>query len=191
MATSIGSSAAFTSASMKPASGEQIDALWGDNMADNTAFLRAHPTMWMSDYGTGSFATQANTGLGASYTMELNTAVYIRRPPGHNRLVGTYRFDGTFGLSNNPDIYATWGPYLYGNVATYAGTTATQSANISSTYTWGSTLVFELNLDNYLSVGSWGTLILYASGTIADHSTATAFNFTNSVPAKVYTTWAN
>ncbi len=39
MASSIGTSAAYTSASMKPASGEQIDALWGQNVADNTGYV--------------------------------------------------------------------------------------------------------------------------------------------------------
>lgn len=38
MATNIGTSAVMTTANMKPASGEQIDALWGQNMADNTGY---------------------------------------------------------------------------------------------------------------------------------------------------------
>lgn len=39
MATNIGTAAAFTTANMKPAPGEQIDAVWGQNIADNTGFV--------------------------------------------------------------------------------------------------------------------------------------------------------
>lgn len=39
MASTIGTSAAYTSVSMKPASGEQLDALWGQNVADNTGYV--------------------------------------------------------------------------------------------------------------------------------------------------------
>lgn len=39
MASSITSAAAFATANMKPVPDEQIDALWGQNVADNTGFL--------------------------------------------------------------------------------------------------------------------------------------------------------
>jgi hypothetical protein len=39
MASNIGTDALFTTPNMKPASGEQVDALWGQNIADNTGFL--------------------------------------------------------------------------------------------------------------------------------------------------------
>lgn len=38
MASSISTAAAFTTTNMKPASGEQIDSLWGQNIADNSGF---------------------------------------------------------------------------------------------------------------------------------------------------------
>jgi hypothetical protein len=39
MATNLGTAAAFTTANMKPAPGEQVDAIWGQNIADNTGHL--------------------------------------------------------------------------------------------------------------------------------------------------------
>lgn len=39
MADNITSAATFTTANMKPAAGEQIDALWGDNLGDNTGYV--------------------------------------------------------------------------------------------------------------------------------------------------------
>lgn len=39
MASNVTTSASFTTTNMKPAADEQIDALWGDNIADNTGYL--------------------------------------------------------------------------------------------------------------------------------------------------------
>lgn len=38
MASDIGTNASFTTTNMKPASGEQVDSLWGQNTADNAGY---------------------------------------------------------------------------------------------------------------------------------------------------------
>lgn len=38
MASNIGTASSFTTTNMKPASGEQIDALWGQNISDNSGY---------------------------------------------------------------------------------------------------------------------------------------------------------
>lgn len=193
MATSIGSSAAFTSGNMKPASGEQIDALWGQNISDNTAFLRAQRLPFFTQFGTTGSSFPGTT-IGTQYVGSIRLQIPILRTSGHNRIVGTLRGDGTFSNTGVPDCHGTHGFYFYGDVGTYGGTTTFATANIGALYTWGSTYAFELDMSSYLSVGSWGTIVGYFAGTMEDtgaDETDFHMRFNFGVMPKIYTTWAN
>lgn len=74
MASDIGTTAGFTTANMRPASGEQIDALWGQNISDNTGFMYYLPwpgptishtngTNDLTDY-RGTYYFQKRAGMG-------------------------------------------------------------------------------------------------------------------------------
>jgi hypothetical protein len=196
MSTSIGSAAAFSYANMKPASGEQIDALWGQNVADNTAFLRAVSLqVYLSPRGEAPEDAwiRGTTAGAASLKLDLTPLGYFCRPSAHNRLVGTIRFDGTWTdqAAGHPDCGGTIGVYLYGDIATYGGTTTFATANINGNFTRGSTFSFELDLANYLSVGSWGTIAGYFSGSSADYSITTPSIYGTFGFLKARTTWAN
>lgn len=189
MATSFGSTSTFTFGNMKPAAGEQLDSLWGQNVADNTGFLRAQWMPFLQTYGTNG-TTISGTAVSAIATLYYK--IPVCRIKGHNRLVANVRGDGTLYASGSPDAYGTHGLIFYGDIGTYSGISGFGTANIGAPYTWGSTYAPELDLDNYLSVGSWGTLAGYFSGTLNDGPTLTltlAFEF--SQMPKVYTTWAN
>lgn len=192
MATSFGSAASFTFGNMKPASGEQIDSLWGQNIADNTGYLRSQWLPFLKTLGTdGTLFSGTNTGGNANNSLAYK--IPIVRVKGHNRLVGTFRGDGTHGGVGSPDSYATHGIYFFGDLGTFGGTSAIATTNIGAAFNWGSTYSFELSLDSYLSIGSWGTLVAYYSGTLNDFANGNPatlqFNF--SEMPKAYTTWAN
>lgn len=191
MASNVGSTAAFTSGNMKPAAGEQIDAVWGQNIADNTGFLRAQRMPFLARYGTEG-VLQSGTNLASDAIGEVITQIPIVRLSGHNRIVGTFRGDGIFYNHASPDCTGTHGIYLYGDLGTYGGTISFATSNIGGNVSWGSTYSFELNLDTYLSVGSWGTIVPYFSGTSRDgvNTVANNISFAFGVMHKLYTTWS-
>src|SRR5258705_10895325 len=118
MATSFGSTATFTFGNMKPAPEEQIDSLWGKNIADNTGFLRSQRMPFINSYGTNGIATIA--GGSPDFHTDFSSFVHMVRIAGHNRLVGTIRGDGLYNdQSASPDCYATHGVVFYGDLATY------------------------------------------------------------------------
>jgi hypothetical protein len=193
MATSIGSAAAFTSGNMKPLAGEQIDAIWGQNIADNTACLRAVGIpVYLTPRGEAASDVWFRTGSATTdFSTDLIPKGYFKRPITHNRLVGTVRFDGTWTNAGVPDCVGTFGVYLWGDLGTYGGTTTLATANIGANFSVGSAFTFELDLASYMSVGSWGTVAGYFSGSSNDHaglspSVIGTFGF-----MKAYTTWAN
>lgn len=191
MATSIGSSAAFTSGNMKPAAGEQIDALWGQNIADNTAFLRSQKTpVFLTPLGMSVTDVWArDVTIVSSGQASLSPRGYFFRNSAHNRLVGTVRIDGTFSSAGGPTIDGTIGVYLYGDIGTFGGTT-TLATSIGASFVMGSTFSFELDLTSYMSVGSWGTIVPYLFG--SSHSSGANQPFSGTVGyLKAYTTWAN
>lgn len=185
MASNVASTAGFTSANMKPASGEQIDALWGQNIADNTGNLRQRPNYFINGYGTEG--TYRNT---IDPVLTIRHDVYFNRWAGHNYLYGTFVGTGIFTDNGGPDCYATQGFYIYGNLGTYGGTSTLGTANIGGDYAFGSTFAFGVDISSYVSVGSWATLTLYYSGTITDSSSsANEARYQYGTPCKAYTTW--
>ena len=71
MASSITSAASFATSNMKPVSGEQIDALWGQNIADNTGYVYYRPTPGPTlslQRRVGTFAAGDETGVPAEAT---------------------------------------------------------------------------------------------------------------------------
>lgn len=83
MAGNIDSFAAFTTGNMKPSSGEQIDALWGQNISDNTGYLYYRPMLACCFGGAGILISSSSVG---SY---VGTA-YFRKLPEYNHLIGSY-----------------------------------------------------------------------------------------------------
>lgn len=60
MALNIGTNAQFATSAMKPENGEQIDSLWGQNIADNTgyvAFSPQHPITFAFSHTPNAIAT--------------------------------------------------------------------------------------------------------------------------------------
>jgi hypothetical protein len=159
MASNIASTAGFTSANMKPASGEQIDALWGQNIADNTGQLRARPLPiygWAkhTDYTTSTLDTTASEiDQTVAVTTIFNEIGF--RPPGHNHLIATFYAGGsTYFTGGAPDIYGTfiWG--VYGDLGTYLNTSSYTQPN-NQTYTFGSTFGVSIDFTTYVSEGSF------------------------------------
>lgn len=189
MASNIGTASTFAFANMKPASGEQIDALWGQNVADNTGLLRTREA-WFGHQGIQlSYAT---TG-GVSTTL-INEKIFLMgviRPRGHNRLRGTMRVDTNWGTASadDPDIYGTHGIIFYGNLGTYSNLVGTSDNNIGSPHTWGSNLSFDLAIGSYLSEGSLGTLAVYLSATSHDSSVSRSITQYFSTPLNLWSAW--
>lgn len=159
MASNITSSGSFATALMKPASGEQIDALWGQNIADNTGFLRTSEIGYTSWYGAMA-GTAAQTGVTDFYLSgSRSNPIFI--PKGHNKLYGNFFFEGTFhqpGVTN-PQIAGTWKFALEGDLGTYqvtGGTTGIGYADV----TMGTAIVIDVNPRTYVSSGSWANLRL-------------------------------
>jgi hypothetical protein len=115
MASNILSSAAFTSANMKPASGEQLDAVWGQNIADNSGYLRYRKQLACS---LGGIGININ---GPSTVGTYQGTTYFPKFAEYNHLVGSYagttsstgnlvgRVDGTliFNHVGAGSLYAT------------------------------------------------------------------------------------
>lgn len=99
MASNIGTTAVFTTANMKPASGEQIDALWGQNIADNTGKL-----YYRKFFGPSFFFSQSDA-------RNYNGTFFFEKQPGMvnfmGSLVGTHDTGATIGtiLMNGTAIF--------------------------------------------------------------------------------------
>lgn len=191
MADNITSSGTFTTSNMKPspAGTENIDAIWGRNVGDNLGFLRTHPSYFFTKNGTEGSAYVGANVVALSGTLRYN--VPFHRWAGHNTIVGTIRGDGTFYSNGNPDCTGTHGVYIYGDLGTYVATTTFATLNIGGNFTVGSTFTFGVDLSSYVSVGSWGTVVPYFSGTSADGNVTSNTNilYTFSTIPQVYTTW--
>ena len=88
MASSITSAASFATSNMKPVSGEQIDALWGQNIADNTGYLyyRVTPGPVLSLHRrTGTFASGDENGMPCE-----GTAYFYKAGSEHATFCGSY-----------------------------------------------------------------------------------------------------
>jgi hypothetical protein len=191
MADNITTSAAFATANMKPAAagGENIDATWGRNIADNTGFLyaRSFPIMGLPMQDSVTFAPS----WGDPRPVDGETARHmLYRTPGHNCLVGTFSVSGTHAASTaSPDSYGTiiWG--VHGDLGTYLNTSAYTQVNTDS-HTFGSTFAFSLDLGSYVSPGSFCQLVVAYSGTQADFGGGAVLSRTYTAGTyKLRTTW--
>lgn len=87
MASSITSTATFTLTNMKPAGGEQIDALWADNIADNSGYV------YYRDFPGPAFylGFMVDTDLSSTPAFGSFTGTrYFKKMPEHNYLVGSW-----------------------------------------------------------------------------------------------------
>lgn len=110
MALNILTTAIWTGSHMKPENGEQVDALWGQNLADNTGYLFYRPErgpQW-ADHGRsdtavnlvniGTYWFRKSTGKGTmagSYTLRKQTTSTVDRTIAMSLWV-----DGTAVLTN-------------------------------------------------------------------------------------------
>lgn len=83
MPSNITTSAAFTTGNMKPSAGEQIDALWGQNLADNTGYLYYRKPLVCSFGGVGPCSS---ISLAGTY----QGTAYFQKYPEFDHLVGSY-----------------------------------------------------------------------------------------------------
>lgn len=95
MASNIGTNAQFTTSNMKPASGEQLDALWGQNIADNTGHLLYRPY-----FVPAPCMHFSGTNNSSSRPVSYGTTWFFKTP-GHNTLYGSWSVRGT-ALSGGP-----------------------------------------------------------------------------------------
>lgn len=94
MASSITSSAAFTTTNMKPAADEQIDALWGQNIADNTGYVYYRTIPGPSFHSGGINNAGGGTRSGT---------FYFRKEAGFATMMGS--ISGTLANVTNQQIY--------------------------------------------------------------------------------------
>jgi hypothetical protein len=181
---------------MKPASGEQIDALWGQNASDNFGWVKKSEKTFTIGFGTcGTTRSQ----VGGPMPVQIDSGLLIYRAKGHNYFIGTYGASGTFSYdaAGNPDCTWTWTPVLYGDLGTFTASTSGTAADIGSTYTFGTDFKMSIDLSSYLSEGKWGTFAHNAYGTASDFAADTAhltFRHGGNSPIgfalyNAYTTW--
>lgn len=180
MASNIGSDAGFTSTNMKPASGEQVDSLWGQNVADNTGYLRARLIPLFQHFNVEytyatSFASSASDRVGTQY-MLVDAPIF--RSPGHTHMRGTFSASITFDSSGQtPDNYGTiiWG--IYGDLGTYLNTT-TLVQNNDNNHSYATTFSGDFSFDTYLSENKQGRFRATIQGTLSDFGGAASTDLT-------------
>ncbi len=126
MASNIGTLSGFTTANMKPASGEQIDALWGQNVADNTGFL------YYMDRPACHGRLEIIPMTVASSTEDRRGTWYFVTPPVPRYLKGTttlYKSDTT-----SDPVYGSI--YINGVLAHGIGRLAASSSGTSGGYSY-------------------------------------------------------
>jgi len=105
MATNLGSSTlTYTTTNIKPEANEQIDALWGQNMADNTAAgrhgLNSKHYQGTAIIGGMRFFEKSGNTLAAANLTSSDEQFFLKDPTANN-LRGTYTFTGTSTASGN------------------------------------------------------------------------------------------
>lgn len=125
MASSIGTLAAYNYANMKPASGEQLDALWGQNIADSSGYNYYHEI---------PIPMYTNTA-------QLNTFFFTKRAS-HNGLKWVGR--GQHGTSGVQISYM----WVWDHTGTVAGGGAASLLNATNTVTMnsGGTQRFDMDI---------------------------------------------
>lgn len=83
MPSNIQTTAAFTTGNMKPSAGEQIDALWGQNLADNTGYVYYRKPLVCTFGGIG---IQSSISLSGTH----HATSYFQKLPEFDHLVGSY-----------------------------------------------------------------------------------------------------
>lgn len=87
MASTIGTNAQFATTNMKPDNGEQIDSLWGQNIADNTGYLFYKPEV------IPGFSVHMKPNSSQD-TPTAGTQWFCKRA-GHSSLAGSFTFIGS------------------------------------------------------------------------------------------------
>lgn len=195
MATNISPAASWTGSNMKPASGEQIDALWGQNIADNTGQLRAR-AMPLTNMATDC-ATTRQPGFPIEPNIFTTGYVYFQpffRVQGHNYLYATFLATGYFtdGGGMSPDIYGSHFFSIGGNLGTFTSSDKYSSGNIGGAYTKGSAYRFSVDLSSYVDENTFGYILWNAIGTQSDYGAGAG---TPAITFKagtflLYTAWA-
>jgi hypothetical protein len=105
MASTLGTNALFATSNMKPASGEQADALWAQNLADNTAFLFHREVQLPIDVSNGATyevrKTPAHNGfkiLGQSTDAVAGVAHIRVYPAGTTHVTANEALSGTYSV---------------------------------------------------------------------------------------------
>jgi len=94
----------YHTTNMKPESNEQIDALWGQNLLDNYAFVWSQPVK-VFDFAPGMFGynlTQSNAPAG---TLNGTTKFWYREPYTHIRGTLSYLIENAAGQDVAGTIY--------------------------------------------------------------------------------------
>lgn len=135
MASNITTSAAFTGSLMRPAPDEEIDALWGQNMADNTGYLyyRPYPSVQFNLQNLGSLPAIIAGGVSG-------TKSFFKLPE-YGTLFGSYNVDvrGPNGATRAFfDIYVGSNKIISGTSATSQVFTSYFSTSISWATKWQS-----------------------------------------------------
>ncbi len=153
MAFDIDNSAAFTTANMKPNVNDQADALWAQNLADNTGFLYYRP------YPGPTFFAPAYSSPGGGTA---KGTFFFRKEPGAGTLGGT--IVGTINGAANNLIVRVDGVIVYSKnhtgtlFKTGFATSISHLTNFSDyavTFDWGAGASAN---DSSMSLTSWQTI---------------------------------
>ena len=113
MASDITTTGTFTTTNMRPAGGEQIDALWGDNVADNTGYIyyRKQPLL--------SFWERVSTSI-----IEPSATYYVNHRQEYGTINGSFTVYGSGLGGGAATLFATFtldGTFCGGSVIKMAG----------------------------------------------------------------------
>jgi len=106
MASNIGTNAQFATTNMKPDNGEQIDSLWGQNIADNTGYVyyRDIPCV---EFSRGVVVSTESLTAANQFTQGTK---WFKKTPAHNRIVGSYCLTGSAASGNTRTVATFYSP---------------------------------------------------------------------------------
>jgi hypothetical protein len=190
MANSITSVASFATANMKPVPDEQIDALWGQNIADNTGFLRASGQAHMNWVGTDGRATTTTSNSNLFLVGSFVNPVFIGQ--NHNTMCGTVDLGIQWSsiASTPPDVTGTWVFSIEGDLGTYSVSGGTNGSNVSDML-HSTTVVINTSLGAYVTPNRWANVALRAYGSAISLSSVTSntIAYTFGQAPKIHTVW--
>lgn len=189
MASDILNNGTFSVANLLPSPNEQGDCLWAQKVAQNSGFVFGRPIQHLIGFGTEG--TNFDPAGGSPHGVAVDYKIYFLRTAGHNRFVGTYRGDGFFsgGGGVDPDCTYTDGFSISGDLGAYTLYTNGTAANIGSTYAFGTTRSFNVDISSYVSENSFGTFTARFYGSSEDSSASRPIQYKIGTPCACYTKW--